>query len=258
MKSTRSRFVAVAAVVCLFATGMATFLNYYKYKSTLGEIVATRMLVIGLSIENSIQSSLALGLNFNELATLPALMERERLADKLIAGIDVFDAQGKVLYSTDAPRVGSKVPAAWASAAAAPNKDNEWQVAEPDQLVAGIALQNNFNLTVGYLAMRYAREYVDSNVREMGMHLLAVGAAVFAAAVALVSLLLTAFLRRYERDMRAIEARLAGSGEAAAVPAAFAPALEELREAMGDAEAGLAQVRAGLKSGGSAADGVRS
>jgi hypothetical protein len=249
MNSTRSRFIAVALMVCLFATGMATFLNYYKYKSTLGQIVATRMLVIGLGIENSIQSSLALGLSFGELSTLPALMERERSADKLITGIDVFDAGGKVLYSTDAPRVGTIVPAAWAAAAAAPNKQNEWQVEEKDQLIAGIVLKNNFDLTVGYLGMRYAGDYVERNVAELGMHLLGIGAAVFACAAAIISLLLTVFLHGYERDMRAIEARIDGTGDAAAVPPAFAPAVEELRETIQDAEASLARVRAGLGAG---------
>ncbi len=248
MKSTRSRFIAVAVVVCLFATGMATFLNYYKYKGTLGKIVATRMLVIGLGIENTIQSSLALGLSFGELSTLPALLERERTADRLIAGIDVFDAAGKILYSSDAARVGARVPESWSTAAAAPDKDNEWHVEGKEHLIAGIALKNNFDLTVGFLCLRYSREYVDTNVDAMGLRLLAIGAAVFACAVVLVSLLLTMFLRGYERDMRAIDARIGGNGEAAGVPDAFAPAVEELREAIHDAEASLAQARAGLKA----------
>jgi hypothetical protein len=248
MKSTRSRFIWVAALVCLFATGMATFLNYYKYKSTIADIVKTRLLVVGYTIENSIQSSLALGLAFNELGTLPAMMEREKGAEKLVAAIDVFEPSGKLLYSTDPARVGKQVPQAWASAAKS-SKDREWQLQEPSEYIAGFAIKNNFDLTVGYLAMRYSRDYVDRNVAEMGMRLLAIGAAALAAAVALCALLLSVLLRGYERDMRAIEDTIAGKRDGSEVPEAFRDSVEELRGAIDGADAGLARVRASLGAG---------
>jgi hypothetical protein len=248
MKSTRSRFIWVAALVCLFATGMATFLNYYKYKSTIGDIVKSRLLVVGYTIENSIQSSLALGLSFGELGTLPAMMEREKGAEKLVTAIDVFEPSGKMLYSTNPARVGTAVPPAW-TAAAKLSKDREWQVQEPGEYVAGFAIKNNFDLTVGYLAMRYSRDYVDRNVAEMGMRLLAIGAGAFAAAVALCALLLSFLLRGYEHDMKAIEDCIAGKRDASAVPVAFRDSVDELRGAVDGADAGLARVRASLGAG---------
>ncbi len=245
MQSTRSRFIGVALLVRLFATGMATFLNYYKYKATLGQLVQTRLLVIGYGIENSIQSSLGLGLAFDDLNTLPAMMAREKQSDRLITGIDVFETGGKVLYSTDPARVGKPAAREWISAAGSV-KGREWSLAEPTELVAGIALKNNFDLTVGYLAMRYTRDYVDQNVGEMAKRLILIGAIVFACALAAAAGILSFLLRRYERDMKAIEDRIAGTGDGAAIPEAFAPAVEELRGAIADADAGLARVRASL------------
>lgn len=269
MQSTRNRFIGVALLVCLFATGMATFLNYYKYKSTLTQLLQTRMLVIGYGVENSIQSSLELGLAFDELTTLPALLARERLADKLITGIDVFDAKGKVLYSTDSARTGKPVPPAWAEAikvissreargvappapdklvvaGTPPSQLREWSVREQDEIVSGISLKNNFDLTVGYLAMRYTRTFLDQNVAEMGLRLVLIGVLVLICSIAAVGMLLAFLLGRYERDMAAIAERIAGTGDAAAVPEAFGPAVEDLRDSLADAETGLARVRARL------------
>ena len=45
MGTIRLRFIVVALVVSFFAVGMAAFLNYFKYKSTIGGIVKSRVLV---------------------------------------------------------------------------------------------------------------------------------------------------------------------------------------------------------------------
>src|SRR5260221_27801 len=50
MGTIRVRFILVALVVSFFAVGMAAFLNYFKYKSTIGGIVKSRVLVIGRGI----------------------------------------------------------------------------------------------------------------------------------------------------------------------------------------------------------------
>ena len=71
MGSTRVRFVLVALVVSFFAVGMAAFLNYFKYRSTVAHIAQARVLVVGRGIENSVQASLGLGMQFAELGTLP-------------------------------------------------------------------------------------------------------------------------------------------------------------------------------------------
>ena len=81
MESTKQRMVMVAVLVCLFSVGMAGLLNYFKYRSTAERIVRERLVVIGDSIETSIQLSLALGLQFSDLNTLPETLERERAND---------------------------------------------------------------------------------------------------------------------------------------------------------------------------------
>jgi hypothetical protein len=135
-------------------------LNYFKYKSTIGGIVKSRVLVIGRSIENSVQASLSLGMQFTELTTLPALMEREKAADRLIRGIDVFDDTGQVIYSTESSRVGQRVLRGWTEAA---NRCQGDRMAERGarrvhrRHLAEEQLRPHRRL----LALRYSRDYVD-------------------------------------------------------------------------------------------------
>src|SRR5436190_14579244 len=138
MGTIRVRFIIVALVVSFFAVGMAAFLNYFKYKSTISNIVKSRVLVIGRNIENSVQASLQVGMQFMELGTMNALLTREKSSDRLVRGIDVFDSFGQIIYSTDRLRVGEKVPKEWAEVSER-SKSTEWGFeAAGNEYVAGI------------------------------------------------------------------------------------------------------------------------
>src|SRR4051794_10052045 len=108
--------VVVATLVCGFAVGMSGLLNYFKYRSTMHGIITERVNATGRSVENSIMGSLALGLQFGEIGTLPGTLQRERATDDVITGIDVFDTEGTILYTTDPGRSPGRVPPEWLTA----------------------------------------------------------------------------------------------------------------------------------------------
>jgi len=245
MTTTRARFVCVALLVCLFAIGMATFLNYFKYKSTVGQIVKSRVLVVANSIENSVQASLALGLSFGELNMLNSLLDRQKVSDELILGIDIFDTQGKQLYSTDAGQVGQAAPQEWLKAAG--KAKAEWYVEEPSQFVTGIALKNNFDLTVGYLGVRYSRAYVDSAMARVGKRLLGTALPVLAVVALLAPLALILVVRRFEHDMHTMESSFEGRAMAKGeVHGPLDDALIGLKGTLEEAELGLLKARVRL------------
>jgi hypothetical protein len=253
MGTIRFRFIMVALVVSFFAVGMAAFLNYFKYKSTISNIVKSRVLVVGRGIENSVQASLQLGMQFSELAQLPQLMQREKSSDRLVRGIDVFDTNGQVLYSTDRARVGQKVPTPWMSAAQR-SKTTEWGTDETDEFVAGISLKNAFDLTVGFLALRYSRDEVETAAAKAGREI-ALAALISFLGIAIVApLALIVVIRRFERDLRTLEAA-ASHLEDRAHPAttagsAFDKAIGHLRASLRDANKALDDLRAKLDSAG--------
>jgi hypothetical protein len=251
MGTIRVRFILVALVVSFFAVGMAAFLNYFKYKSTIGGIVKSRVLVVGRSIENSVQASLSLGMQFTELTTLPALMDREKAADRLIRGIDVFDDTGQVIYSTEASRVGQRVMRGWTESANRA-KSTEWTSEAPDEYIAGISLKNNFDLTVGYLALRYSRDYVDRAAAKAAREISLAALAAFLGIALIAPLALIVVIRRFEQDLRTLEiaaSHLEDRGQSPAMTgSAFDAAINHLRQSLRDANTALDDLRGKLDS----------
>jgi hypothetical protein len=251
MGTIRVRFITVALVVSFFAVGMAAFLNYFKYKSTISGIVKSRVLVIGRNIENSVQASLSVGMQFMELGTMNALLSREKASDRLIRGIDVFDHTGQIIYSTDRARVGEKAPSSWIDAPSR-SKSTEWSIEGSDEYVAGISLKNNFDLTVGYLALRYSAEEVDRAAKVAGREILLASVVSFVGIALVAPLALIVVIRRFERDLRTLEAAASHLEDRAEIPAptgsAFDTAIGNLRTSLRDANVALDDLRAKLDS----------
>jgi hypothetical protein len=252
MESTRRRLIVVAVVVCGFAVGMAGLLNYFKYRAAADRILTERLVVTGQSVENAIQSSLALGLQFAEIGTLPGILDRERATDDLILGIDIFDAEGRMLYSTDRLRATRPAPPAWVAAVKAAGNAN-WRAEAGKEAAAGISLQNNFDLTIGYLALRYSIDRVQEEANAVAAELAATALAIFAGAATVSSLALLAVMRGLGRNVQAVEQALR-QGEGARAYARtlkepFGPALRGFIETTRRAEAQIADLRAGLGGG---------
>jgi hypothetical protein len=205
--------------------------------------------VIDRSIENSVQASLSLGMQFTELTTLPALMDREKAADRLIRGIDVFDDTGQVIYSTEASRVGQRVVRGWTEAANRA-KSAEWSSEAPDEYIAGISLKNNFDLTVGYLALRYSRDYVDRAAAKAAREISLAALAAFLAVALIAPLALIVVIRRFEQDLRTLEiaaSRLEDrSASTEMTGSAFDTAINHLRQSLREANGSLDDLRAKL------------
>lgn len=253
MGTIRVRFILVALVVSFFAVGMAAFLNYFKYKSTIGNIVKSRVLVVGHGIESSVQTSLQLGMQFAELSQLPQMLQREKSSDRLIRGIDVFDSSGQVLYSTDRARLGQKVPASWIGTAER-SKSTEWHTEAPTEYVAGISVKNAFNLTVGFLALRYAREEVERAAASAGREILLAALASFGGIVIIAPLALIVVIRRFEGDLRSLEAAAShledGTAQALSRNSAFDAAIGHLRASLRDANRSLDDLKAKVDAAG--------
>ncbi len=252
MAKTRPQLIIVAVLVCLFAVGMAGFLNFFKYRSNAERIIKERLVVTGTSIENSIQSSLALGLQFSDLGTLPGTLERERATDDLILSIEVFDTEGEPLYSTDRLRATRDVPAAWI-AAARQAAGADWFVKSGTESAAGIAIQNSFGLVIGYLALRYSEEQVADSTKAVARQLALSAFAVFAVAATLASLALVGVMGRLTRDFDAVEAALRTRDGSHLSPAVqkgpFGRALRRFFDTVRRAEADIAQLRGELDRG---------
>ena len=248
MDATKSRMIGVAVVVCGFAVGMAGLLNYFKYRTTANRLVSERLVVTGRSVENSIQSSLALGLQFSDIGTLPGILDREQATDSLIQGIDIFDTEGRMLYSTDRLRAARPVPRAWLAAARKAGIKDYWLIDDGQENAAGITVQNNFGLTIGYLALRFSGDRVRDDTFAVGREIAASSLLMFLAAAGLSSLALLMVMRRLGVDVGRVEAALRAGDSAKATAIAsrgpFGPSLMRFLKTTRLAEAEVARLRA--------------
>lgn len=254
MDSTKRRLIGVAVTVCGFAVGMAGLLNFFKYRAAAEKILTERLVVTGRSVENSVQGSLALGVQFNEITTMTNILERERSTDDLIVGIDVFDMEGRMLYSTDRLRANRPAPVAWVAAAKSAGNGGDWRAEENHEAAAGIALRNNFNLTIGYIALRYNVDRVREAAYAVAGELAMQAGLIFAGAAALASLALLWVLNGLGRSLHAVEQGL-GQGDALKtgtrlMTGPFGAALRRFVETTRRAEAEIAALRSGLGRGG--------
>lgn len=252
MDSMQRRMVAVALVVCAFAVGMAGLLNFFKYRATSTRLVEQRLSFAARSIENSIQSSLALGLPLTELGTLQDRLAREQASDELIVGIDVTDPQGRTLYSTDPSRRTGTAPTRWLAAAHQAGR-RTWSVHAGADPAVGVVLLNNFGLAMGQVAIRYPGERVGQAARRVARELAWNALVVLAVIAPLVSLLLLAALRRLGRDLEGVRTALDGDDLAAARSACrrgpLRAALGRFGRTVQAVEAELQEARAALQRG---------
>jgi hypothetical protein len=244
--------VVVAVLVCLFAVGMAALLDFFKYRANDERIMKERLLVIGDGIERSIQQSLALGLQFADLKELPATLKREADVDDFSLDIEVFDTEGHPLYHAETNRPPREMPAAWLAAARRAGKGNFF-VEDGTNSVAGISLENNFDLQIGYLGISYDIARVRATESKVALQLAGVAALVFAVSAALASLAMFWVMKRLNQQVSTVEAALNAkegtplSAEVKRGP--FGAALARFFETVRQAEAQIAELRSHLVKG---------
>src|ERR1700756_5597309 len=103
------RLVGVAAVVALFGIGMCGFLGYFKFKSAVEAATRSRMTVPAASVRAGVEAALSLSVPL--ASETAALLQRELSAHAQILEIDVLDAAGRTMASTDAARAGMPLAA---------------------------------------------------------------------------------------------------------------------------------------------------
>jgi hypothetical protein len=145
------------------------------------------------------------------------------------------------------------VPAAWLDAARKSGTRDEWLSDDGDEAAAGVGIQNNFGLTIGYAAIRYSGERVRDAAYAVGREIAISTLVVFAGSAVLASLAVLLVAQRLTRDVRSVEGALR-SGDATRVAAVaaqgpFGPALLAFVQTTREAEREIAELRTRLSHG---------
>lgn len=198
---------------CILALvlGLLLTMNYFKYGNILTDVTTSRLEVINKNLGFSLSRATNLGLALNELQFADTLLKRAKESDPAIREIQVFDINGKVLFSTgertaegrvDERIVGLLKPARG-------QDTTEWVAHTNEQFVAGISLYNSFDRAIGGIVLRYDRAGYNTLVGEV-LEKLMVVTAVLLAISALVALIGISFgFRELRHTYASMQAALA-------------------------------------------------
>ncbi len=140
-------------------------LNRSLIDKTYDQLAETRFLFVSQSLKTALELNIGLGFPLAELRVSQDLIEREKADDDQILAIEVLDETGRSLFSTDRGTVGEEAPNRWFTALQTTG-GQRWTVIERDAIVIGVPIVNDFERTIGYVALQYAKTYFDQRLDE--------------------------------------------------------------------------------------------
>lgn len=185
IRNTVVQITSAIALIVLIGLGLTMFLNYFKFERSFSLLLGSRFEAVLRDMENTIETSLALGLPLNTLHNTQSLIEREMRQDPLILSIEVFEANGNIVFATDRDFIGDLIGDEWLEARRGRDPAGVWRLREEDALVIGVALTNSLDLEIGGIALRFSRDFHDSSLKAMLLELGGAVAILLAATVAL-------------------------------------------------------------------------
>lgn len=106
------------------------------------------------NVKGALESGLRLGLALPDLPGAQASIQQNRLHEPVILSIDVFDVQGRIVFTTDTGGVGSNIPGDWRTACLDAGRNSWHGQDEEGRLLCG-AVFNGYEQVVGGVVLRY-------------------------------------------------------------------------------------------------------
>jgi len=106
------------------------------------------------SMKGTLESALQLGLATADIPGAQALIEQTHARGPDVLSVDIFDTQGRILFTTDRAGVGAQVPSAWLGPCLA-SPEQFWRTRTDDSHLQCAALLNGFEKVTGGVALRY-------------------------------------------------------------------------------------------------------
>lgn len=197
--SIRSRLNLALLTVIFVVIGGVIGLERSLLDRAYGRLVESRFLFVSNSLKSALEVNAGLGFPLHEVRQAQELIEREKAEDRQILAVEVLDQQGRSLFSTDRGTIGEDPPAAWQEALQAAG-GRQWRSVDRDANIIGVPITNDFDQTIGYVALSYSASYFDRQFDAVAEKLLWSGLAVLALSVPGIVVLVWGFTRMIERQ----------------------------------------------------------
>jgi hypothetical protein len=162
-----ARKVSGALLAILVGTVAVTgFFTYSRLQSVLSSLVQSRYGVQVYAIKRNVEDRLALGFPLKQLRPVQDTIDREKVDDRRIRGIEVFDAHGTILFDTERGDVGASVPPSWVESSL--DAGNQLFADEDeDGNIVGVPLINSLGAVEGGVVLRYPGAYLQQTLGPM-------------------------------------------------------------------------------------------
>ncbi len=158
-----SKAVACMILVLLIVMGLIFMMSYFKFQTTLATLIQNRLTVISITMGESIESAIDLGLGLGEMRTAEAVIARTKRNDPGIASIQIFDNNGQILYSTQKGMAGINVPP-YVLQALEESDSRTWRLDRGHSFVNGFSLFNSFDQMIGGIVLTYSKDAYNTKV----------------------------------------------------------------------------------------------
>jgi len=190
--------IALLAVVFVVIGGVIG-LEQSLLDRAYGRLAESRFLFVSNSLKSALEVNAGLGFALHEVRQAQELIEREKAEDRQILAVEVLDQQGRSLFSTDRGTIGEDPPQAWLDALQAAG-GRQWRSVDRDAIIIGVPINNDFDQTIGYVALSYSASYFDRQFDAVAERLLWSGLAIFTILMPMVFILVWIFTRVVERQ----------------------------------------------------------
>lgn len=106
------------------------------------------------SARSALESGLRLGLLLSDLPGAKELIDQNRMQERVILSIDVFDDKGQIVFTTDSTGVSANIPLAWLDNCLNKQRRNWSGQDDEGRLLCG-PLVNGYEELVGGVLLRY-------------------------------------------------------------------------------------------------------
>lgn len=158
-------------IVSLIAMGLTVFINLHKFDAAFSETVNDRFYFVLEDARDTIEGEMQLGQTIEKLKSASAALSSAKEIDPYILSIEVFNKEGRTLYSTDNSFLYDIVPQSWEKEWHRA-ENGRWELAERDSIVLGVGLQDMLSHSTGSLVLRYSSKLHETTFNNIKSNLI--------------------------------------------------------------------------------------
>ena len=158
-----SKALVSMILVLLIVMGLIFMMSYFKFQTTLATLIQNRLTVISITMGESIESAIDLGLGLGEIRTAEEVIARAKRDDPGIVSIQIFDDKGQILYSTQKEMAGTNVPS-YVLQAPEQSDGRAWRLDRGNYFINGVSVLNSFDQMIGGIVLTYSKDAYNTKV----------------------------------------------------------------------------------------------